>query len=73
MSSFEIALPLDQADFSFEALVLQINEGLPVIAFKPELIDLKSEMILGKAESGKSFVGIVDQVSGKFGVKIRFS
>ena len=51
VSSFDIVMPLDQANFSFEAIVLEINEGLPVIAFKPELIELKDEMTLVETDS----------------------
>ena len=73
VSSFDIALPLDQADFSFEAIVLQINEGFPVIAFKPELIDLKDELAFNEQTSGASSIGIVDKVSEKYGVTVRYS
>ena len=46
---------------------------MPLIAFKPELVDLKTELEFKEQGSGASSVGIVDKVNGKFGVTVRYS
>ena len=50
-----------------------MHEGLPVVALKPELIELKEDSIFEGPDSLKSCIGIVDKVNDKFGVTIRFS
>ena len=70
-SSFGIALPFDQKDFSFEALTIGKEGDFPIVSAKPELITLKEEFTF--SESGRSFVGLVESVSAKYGVKLRFS
>lgn len=70
-SSFGIALPFDQKDFSFEAITICKAQDFPIVSAKPELISLKEEFTF--ADSGRSFVAIVENVSGKYGVTLRFS
>ena len=43
------------------------------MALKPELIDLKDDLTFEDPDSLKSCIGIVDKVSDKFGVTVRFS
>ena len=50
-----------------------MHEGLPVVALKPELIELNEDLTFEGSESLKSCIGIVDKVSDKFGVTLRFS
>ena len=73
VSSFGVVLPLEESDFSFKAIVLQMHEGLPVVALKPELIELKEDLIFEGPDSLKSCIGIVDKVNDKLGVTVRFS
>ena len=73
VSSFGVILPLEESDFSFKAIVLQVHEGLPVVALKPELIDLKDDLTFEGPDSLKSCIGVVDKVSNKLGVTVRFS
>ena len=76
-SSFGIALPFDNKDFSFEAMTIGIltseddNTSIAVICAKPELIALKEEFVY--SENGRSMVGIVENVSAKTGITLRFS
>lgn len=70
-SSFGIALPFDQKDFSFEAVTIGKEGDFLIVSAKPELITLKEEFIF--SDTGKSFVGLVESVSAKYGVKLRFS
>lgn len=70
-SSFGIALPFDQKDFSFEAVTIGKEGDFLIVSAKPELIALKEEFVF--SETGKSFIGLVESVSAKYGVKLRFS
>ena len=73
VSSFGVILPLEESDFSFKAIVLQVHEDLPVVALKPELIDLEDDLTFEGPDSLKSCIGVVDKVSDKLGVTVRFS
>ena len=73
VSSFGVVLPLEESDFSFKAIVLQMHEGLPILALKPELIELKEDMTFEGPDSLKSCIGIVEKVNDKLGVTVRFS
>ena len=73
VSSFGVVLPLEESDFNFKAIVLQMHEGLPILALKPELIELKEDMTFEGPDSLKSCIGIVDKVNDKLGVTVRFS
>ena len=70
-SSFGVALPFDQKDFSFEAMTVSAGGELPVVSVKPELIALKEEFTF--SDSGRSFLAIVESVSSKHGVTLRFN
>ena len=50
-----------------------MHEGLPILALKPELIELKEDMTFEGPDSLKSCIGIVDKVNDKLGVTVRFS
>ena len=50
-----------------------MHEGLPILALKPELIELKEDMTFEGPDSLKSSIGIVDKVNDKLGVTVRFS
>lgn len=70
-TSYGIALPFDQKDFSFEAITICKALDFPIVCAKPELISLKEEFTF--SDSGRTFVAIVENVSGKYGVTLRFS
>lgn len=70
-TSFGIALPFDQKDFSFDAITISKDGEFPLVCAKPELISLKEEFTF--SDTGRSFVGIVEKVSSKLGVTLRFS
>lgn len=70
-STFGISLPFDQKDFSFEAITIAKDGDFPLVCAKPELIALKEEFTF--SDDGRSFVAIVENVSTKYGVTLRFS
>ena len=85
-TSFGIARPFDSKDYSFEAVVIATKslsgddlenhdsgdqESMAVVCAKPELISLKDEFKF--AEANSSLVAIVESVSSKHGVTLRFS
>ena len=85
-TSFGIARPFDSKDYSFEAVVIATKslsgddlenqdagdqESISVVCAKPELISLKDEFKF--AEANSSLVAIVESVSAKHGVTLRFS
>jgi len=78
-TSFGIALPFDLKEFSFEALTIAMKQendsdsAIPIVCAKPELIALKEEFTFSADTVGTSFIGLVESVSAKTGVTLRFS
>ena len=66
-SSFGIALPFEDKDFSFEAMTIGVYSGegdtgsLAIVSAKPELIALKEEFVY--SESARSMVALVESVN----------
>ena len=84
-TSFGIARPFEEKEFSFEAVVIatkslsdgsqdddeEAGESIAVVCAKPELISLKDEFKY--TESNSSLVALVENVSSKHGVTLRYS
>jgi len=74
-TSFGIARPFDQRDYTFEAVTIghqqHDDSEIAIVCAKPELITLKEEFKF--SDSGRSFVAIIESVSAKAGVILRFS
>ena len=74
-TSFGISRPFDQREYTFEAVTVghlsHEEKEIAIVCAKPDLISLKEE--LSFSDSGTSFVAIVESVSAKTGVTLRFS
>ena len=75
-TSFGIALPYDSKEFSFEAMTIGVkteeSATLAIVCARPELIALKEEFNYSDSSSG-SCVAIVEAVSAKTGITVRFN
>ena len=77
LTSFGVARPFEMKDFSFEAVTIahksldDADYSLAVVCAKPELLCLKEEFKF--TESERSFVALVESVSSKQGVSLRFA
>lgn len=76
-TSFAIAQPYENKDFSFEAMTFSVfnseqdNGGsIAIVCAKPELIALKEEFTY--QESARSMVALVESISAKTGITLRF-
>ena len=80
-NSFNIALPYQDKDFSFEAMTIGVHtsdsekkgdgRAMAIVCAKPELIALKEEFAF--QENSASLVAIVESIDAKTGVTLRFS
>jgi len=73
VSSFGINLPLNDASFVFNGVVIEHAYGVPVIAAKPELASLAKKVTTkDDLESASTHVGFVGKVCEKLGVTVQF-
>ena len=80
-SSFNIVLPFEDKDFSFEAMTIAVYSSekeqesngarMAIVCTKPELIALKEEFVF--AENERSMVALVENINAKTGITLRFS
>ena len=75
-SSFGLAMPFDDAEFTFNGYVFAFHQDqLPVCSFNSTLEDFKSQSAPSKRDlksENRVFLGLVDSVDAKAGVSIRF-
>lgn len=72
ISSFGITLPIADSTFSFDGLVIEQLQGLPVIAVKPELERDMKIRTKESLETANSSVGYICKTSDTLGVTVRF-